>query len=84
MSDHDVLEITGIDKAGWQCWINFADASGAKRLWEEKGKKGIPWDDAMLLTQVKLRHNSHYQILKKLFGSLNLRLGVCHLTVRMK
>ena len=68
MAERDVLEITGLDKKGWHCWIDFAEALGAKKYWEAKGKKDIPWNDAMLLTQVKLRHNTHYQLLKKLFG----------------
>jgi hypothetical protein len=65
-SDKDVLAITGIDKSGWETYVAWHGMCGIEEFWGT-GKE-ISWQDAMLLNQVKYKHNPIYIILCHLFG----------------
>ncbi len=67
----EVQEITGLDKDGWACYVETCEAYGVDEFWSSNGVgkgKEISWQDAMLLAQVKYRHNPTFVVLKQLFG----------------
>ena len=63
-SDKDFQALTGIEKDAWVAYVDLFELHDFVSYW---GKREMPWKDALLLTQVKLRQNTIYVVLANLF-----------------
>ena len=56
-SDKDFQALTGLEKKSWDAYLDLYELHNFVSYW---GKRAIPWKDALLLTQIKLRQNTIY------------------------
>ena len=64
ISEADFKALTGLAKNAWDGYTELFEIHEFVSYW---GKREMPWKDALLLTLIKLRQNTIYVVLAKLF-----------------
>jgi hypothetical protein len=73
-SDKELYTLLGLDRASWLAYVDFFELHDFHEYWGGN-MRCLDWKSALLISQIKLRHNTAYLILQKLFFVDQRRAG---------